>query len=338
MLLPRIARAGANLLVLGGAAASAVVLPSHGPYKAIETCEQPSHPWQLIEGKHWQILSDASEDAATTDASEGTRGHCPEGMVEVRGNMMVDGWGYADMVDILQQETCADWIDRSFPERCARFDREQWIALSRPIPTLPMHFCIDRFEYPNRRGAYPWIMVNWTDAGEVCAREQKRLCTEAEWTFACEGEEAMPYPHGYERDADACVIDRPWRPFDASALAARDTERARMEIDRLWQGEPSGARPRCRSPFGVYDMTGNVDEWTTSVVAGERPSILKGGYWGPVRTRCRPSTRVHGEDFAFYQQGFRCCSDAPAGRAADDPRAAQPREQPGSIATRVNGS
>jgi formylglycine-generating enzyme required for sulfatase activity len=62
--------------------------------------------------------------------------------------------------------------------------------------------------------------------------------------------------------------------------------------------------------FGVYDLIGNVDEWTRSAVRG-RPSILKGGYWGPVRTRCRPTTRAHGESHAFYQQGFRCCADAP---------------------------
>jgi hypothetical protein len=31
-----------------------------------------------------------------------------------------------------------------------------------------------------------------------------------------------------------------------------------------------------------------------------------------VRTRCRPSTRVHDPDFHFYQQGLRCCADAPA--------------------------
>jgi formylglycine-generating enzyme required for sulfatase activity len=97
--------------------------------------------------------------------------------------------------------------------------------------------------------------------------------------------------------------------------AGRTDGRALAEIDRLWQGEASGARSRCRSPFGVYDMTGNVDEWTVSVRPGERPSILKGGYWGPVRTRCRPSTRAHGEDYASYQQGFRCCADVPS-RAA----------------------
>ena len=286
-----------------------------------DAAEPLVHPWQLIDGRHWQIVSSASEEPNVTDASEGTRGHCTEGMVEVQGRMLVDGGGYFDVVDALQKNTCIDWINRTFPERCARFDEEHWRAISTDIPRQAAHFCIDRFEYPNRRGAYPWILVSWDEARGICASQSKRLCTEAEWTFACEGEEALPYPYGYVRDAGACVIDRPWRLVHAAALQPPNTERAMAELDRLWQGEPSGARPRCRSPFGVYDMTGNVDEWTTSVVPGERPSILKGGYWGPVRTRCRPSTRAHDQMFAFYQQGLRCCRDVPVATAAEASRA-----------------
>jgi formylglycine-generating enzyme required for sulfatase activity len=52
-----------------------------------------------------------------------------------------------------------------------------------------------------------------------------------------------------------------------------------------------------------------VDEWTYATTNEGSRSILKGGYWGEVRARCRPSTRVHGENFAFYQQGFRCCTE-----------------------------
>jgi hypothetical protein len=271
-----------------------------------------SHRWQLIDGKHWQIASLAIEDAQVTDAAEGTRGACAVGMVEVEGQLKVDGWGYHDGIDAIQMRTCANWINSTFPERCAHFDRERWLALSKSLPTEQLHFCIDRFEYPNRRGAYPWIMVDWTEARAICQAQRERLCTEAEWTFACEGDEAVPYPYGYDRDPEACVVDRAWRSVDEDALLPRDSERANAEVDRLWQGEASGARPRCRSPFGVYDMTGNVDEWAVSVVPGERPSILKGGYWGPVRDRCRPSTRAHAEDFIFYQQGFRCCADAPS--------------------------
>jgi sulfatase modifying factor 1 len=309
---------GVSTAVLVGAPAYARALAvGDAPVAAAASKAPPeplTHPWRMIDGKHWQIESTDVEDVAMTDAAEGTRGACPPGMVEVEGRMKVGGWGWEDAVDALQRQACVDWIDRAFPERCARYDRDRWLALSSRLPVRPMHFCIDRFEYPNRRGAYPWIMVSWTEARALCAEQGKRLCTEAEWTFACEGEEAMPYPYGYVRDADACVIDRPWRPVDAAALAPRDGERALVELDRLWQGDASGSHPRCRSAFGVYDMTGNVDEWTESVVPGEHPSILKGGYWGPVRTRCRPSTRVHGPDFTFYQQGFRCCADAPAPR------------------------
>lgn len=293
--------------------------------------EGQQHEWRLIEDAHWQIVDGAPiETPETTDEREGTRGACGAGMVEIQGNMLVEGAGYFDDVDALQEATCVDWISHTFPERCARFDEGRWRTLSAGLPRHPMHFCIDRFEYPNRRGAFPWIMVDWNEARAICARDAKRLCTEAEWTFACEGDEGSPYPYGFERDAEACVIDKPWRPYKAEALFPRNTDAARAELDRLWQGEASGARPRCRSPFGVYDLTGSVDEWTTSIEAGDRPgdrpSILKGGYWGPVRTRCRPSTRVHGPDFALYQQGFRCCSDAPAPPAAAGapPRASEP--------------
>jgi hypothetical protein len=52
-------------------------------------------------------------------------------------------------------------------------------------------------------------------------------------------------------------------------------------------------------------------------------SGLKGGYWGPVRDRCRPMTTAHYENFVFYQIGFRCCADA-AGDMAGAPKAGAP--------------
>jgi peroxiredoxin len=272
-----------------------------------EADKQPEAPrdWRLVSGRSWQIVSAPGEAPEVTDLAEGTRGICPAGMVEVRGKMKI-----SYVLDELQQQACTRWISRTFPERCADFDREKWLALSKDLPTSDMHFCIDRFEYPNRKGENPVIMVSWYEAKASCESAGKRLCSENEWTFACEGEEAMPYPYGYTRDANACVIDRPWKKYDDVALSARTTDAAKNELDRLWQGAPSGSHPRCKSPFGVYDMTGNVDEWTRSSIPGERPSVLKGGYWGPVRTRCRPATKAHGETHTFYQQGFRCCADA----------------------------
>ncbi len=272
--------------------------------------ETLTHEWRSVEGKHWTIVDGSTpEDPAATDIAEGNTGRCASGMVAISGSMKQD---HAATVEALQETVCTEWIHGSSGlRRCARFDRDAWREVSSSLATTPMRYCIDRFEFPNLRRAYPIIFVTWSEAQSLCKRENKRLCTESEWTFACEGEEALPYPYGYDRDESACVIDRPNPAYDAKIIgtAPRNSLALATELDRLWRGESAGSRPRCRSPFGVYDLTGNVDEWTSSVHPGERPSILKGGYWGRIRARCRPSTRAHAQDFAFYQQGFRCCSD-----------------------------
>ncbi|UQA54788.1 formylglycine-generating enzyme family protein [Polyangium aurulentum] len=269
---------------------------------------KPTHQWQLVKGKHWQIVAaDVAEPMETTDTLENNRGECPSGMVQVKGQMKLDP--APQSVEELQKKTCTKWISREYPERCAEFDRGQWLEISKEFAAKSMNYCMDRFEYPNQRGAYPVLMVNFHEANEMCAEQGKRLCNEEEWTFACEGEEAMPYPYGYVRDTEACVIDHTWRAYNEKAMQQRDGLAVMLELDRLWQGVASGSRPKCKSAFGIYDLTGNIDEWTRSVRSWERPSILKGGYWGTVRTRCRPATRSHNENHTFYQQGFRCCAD-----------------------------
>lgn len=175
----------------------------------------------------------------------------------------------------------------------------------------PMSFCIDRYEWPNRRGERPMVMVRWDEAKALCEKAGKRLCTEREWTFACEGEASLPYPYGYLRSPEACNIDKPYIVPVSERL--RDLSTRDKELARIDQREPSGARPSCMSPVGALDMTGNVDEWVHLENARvPNRSGLKGGYWGPVRSRCRPVTKDHNEWHYGYQVGFRCCKDAEA--------------------------
>jgi hypothetical protein len=179
-------------------------------------------------------------------------------------------------------------------------------------------FCIDVFEYPNLEGVVPVVMADFHDARRACAIEGKRLCTVEEWEFACEGTEMWPYPYGIERDATACNIDRSVATPAFEELL--DPWKISEEVARLDQRVPSGALGRCISPFGVRDMTGNVDEWVEnpSGKMAEKPyrSGLKGGYWGPIRSRCRPTTSNHYGRFTSYQVGFRCCRDAKGGDRA----------------------
>lgn len=202
---------------------------------------------------------------------------------------------------------CEEWIERG-RDRCRRYSAD-----ARCAGTLrPLRFCIDRYEYPNRAGELPVVMKSWLDAEATCKADGKRLCQSAEWTLACEGAERRPYPYGSTRDASACNIDRRYREPDFGAFA--DPERVGAEVLRLDQRVASGALARCVSPFGVHDLTGNVDEWVVNESGKPDVSGLKGGYWGPIRARCQPMTTAHNRWFRFYQVGFRCCAD-PGGNA-----------------------
>lgn len=339
----------------------------------------PADRWTLVEGKHWQKKSAGPvETPEETDRREGNRGSCQSpGMVRVQGNMVVSRSTGADSDEVgaLQDLACTSWISNTFPKRCARFDAAALRQKLQKLPRRRMAFCMDRFEYPNQKGANPIIMMTFPEATALCRAKGKRLCSDEEWTFACEGEEALPYPYGYERSSQCNADSKDYVSF-AGALKKIRKERERLAayaqshgdppwssnggeqcidseffrdlqkqiaalaslanasayqiqvalslilerkrfspeaaeiLDALWAGEPSGSRAACKSASGIYDLTGNIDEWTNNRISGGKyHGAQKGGYWGPVRARCRPATVAHSEGHFFYQQGTRCCSD-----------------------------
>jgi formylglycine-generating enzyme len=223
---------------------------------------------------------------------------CPPDMVEVDGHWCPN-----------VEQICRRWVDPLHPER----DRCAEYATTSRCDGTPVHkrFCIDRYEWPNQPGIKPFVAVDWIAARNQCAGAAKRLCTDTEWTLACEGQERLPFPYGYVRNAEACNIDKPYILPDDAKL--QDPATRPQEIARLDQRDPSGTRDSCVSPYGVFDMTGNVDEWVVNETGHEsdKPYVsgLKGGYWGPVRDRCRPMTTDHNQGYLGYQIGFRCCGE-----------------------------
>jgi hypothetical protein len=238
---------------------------------------------------------------------------CPPEMVEVEG----------DYCPYLQQK-CLRWLDPPTNLQCAEFDKTA-TQTQCAMKTEHKRFCMDRYEWPNELGALPRYMASWVEAKASCEAIGKRLCSDTEWTLACEGADRKPYPYGdgYERDQKACNIDKPYIFPDAEKIF--DPRRSADELARLDQREASGSRTACVSPYGVHDMVGNVDEWVVNVSQAGKPFIsgLKGGYWGPVRTRCRPMTTAHNETFRYYQIGFRCCDEAQSSPSGDVPVARQ---------------
>jgi formylglycine-generating enzyme required for sulfatase activity len=197
---------------------------------------------------------------------------------------------------------------------CHSFAKEQHCAAA----SQPREFCIDKYEYPNAPGAHPPWMVSWYDAQATCETKGKRLCYESEWTTACEGPEHKPFPYGYERDNTACNIDNEFIRPNVPRMYSKDARLQLVELSRIDQSVPSGGMNKCVSDYGVYDLTGNFDEWVTREAPAQPRrkddtslwAGLKGGAWGHVRNACRPMTTSHVPEFAYYFISFRCCADA----------------------------
>lgn len=108
---------------------------------------------------------------------------------------------------------------------------------------------------------HPVVYVDLDDAREYARWAHKRLPSEEEWQYAAQGPDDRKYPWGDQ-----------------------------MESGRCNAGETGGttpvkAFPRGRSPFGCYDMCGNVWQWTESQRSDGRTRfcIIRGGAWFTAR-------------------------------------------------------
>lgn len=193
-------------------------------------------------------------------------------------------------------------------------------CLSSPKNIKHMHFCMDRYELPNKKGEVPQSWLSWYDAKKICESNHKRLCTSNEWTLAAEGpnHNPLPYGDGYHRNNTMCNFDR-HMPHGMDVFQAKKPDDQMATWLRTFI-VPSGSKPECVSPYGVYDMAGNVDEWTLNE-SGQKTcdsknwkscnwiSGLKGGHWWHVRNASRPMTTAHNPSFVWYETGGRCCND-----------------------------
>ena len=259
------------------------------------------------------LTPDAAEpaDAAAADLAPPARTEgCEAGMVRVEGDYCP-----AVMQDCVEHhpEYKSRKGEKTVSERCMKY-KQPSTCVSKERKRLS--FCVDRYEWPNRVGELPRVLTSWLEAKALCEKAGKRLCTEDEFNFACEGPEMLPYATGYVREQAKCNIDKPYVQPDQSRQMATydkcpDNEFCRSEMKRLDQRHAIGAKHSCVSWAGVVDINGNVNEWVE--IPGEKHpnrSGLKGGWWGPVRSRCRPTVTFHKEFDYGYEAGFRCCKDA----------------------------
>ncbi len=172
-------------------------------------------------------------------------------------------------------------------------------------------FYIDAFEWPNEKGGKAKVRVTSTEASEVCASQGKRLCSEDEWEKACKGPNNTIY--GYDVAAG-----------DPASLAAADVfdpaACGDLAVDADGDGNverENGSGARCRSGYGVFDMSGGAREWT-STVGNDGPFLrTKGGKSGDAARASRCSFYVDQRaDLPDAALSFRCCIDEDAPMSA----------------------
>jgi formylglycine-generating enzyme len=191
---------------------------------------------------------------------------------------------------------CRRWLDSAVLPyaRCAEYAQPAVCTGTK----ARLRYCIDRYEYTAPAEALPVRGASLINPNAVCEGLGKRLCPASEWTFACEGEEMRPYPYGWSREP-VCNQDR----LD---LFERGPSGSILRDLR----EPGTARPKCVSPWGVFNLVGNLDEVVrrdVPVTAGHT-GVLKGGWWLPGRNRCRAETAGHADFYRGAQVGIRCCA------------------------------
>ncbi len=149
------------------------------------------------------------------------------------------------------------------------------------------NYCVDIYEWPNKKEAKPVRQVTYQDAVVACKKAGKRLCTAKELETACKGNKKnFNYPYG-----------RRYEPENCNTYGNRHIEN---------QVAASGEFPECVSRYGVFDMSGNVAEWTST---GDGTfNYVVGGWWqnGEKRARCSSYIPLK-KSKKFIYVGFRCC-------------------------------
>ena len=171
--------------------------------------------------------------------------------------------------------TNKDILDKCWSEEGRRWRENNNI-------TQPGYWDDEKWNQPD----HPVVGVSYYEAEAYAGWAGKRLPTEKEWEKAARGADGRKYPWGNDFDIEKC---------NSRESGSGGTTRVTLH--------PNGI-----SPYGCYDMAGNVWEWTDSWYGKDKTvRVVRGGAWSDDSSRCRCayrlSTNPNDRDFNI---GFRC--------------------------------
>ncbi len=179
--------------------------------------------------------------------------------------------------------------------------------------------------YPPEMATYPIVDVTLADALTYCQWLSDKLgltCTlptEFQWEKAARGPQGLTYPWGETFPRPELAHLQPTHTLGLDYYFYNLFKRPQQELARsgwYWRvGSllPVAAIPQNLSPYGCYDMAGNIWEWTVSLYNQTLPDfhVVKGGSWGysPHHTACNCrsacSVTIPSVDYHAQGTGFR---------------------------------
>jgi formylglycine-generating enzyme required for sulfatase activity len=180
-----------------------------------------------------------------------------------------------------------------------------------------------------KRQNHPITLVTWDNATSFCQWADKRLPTEAEWERAARCDDGRKYPWGDGLDSYRANYFQSDDPFERGFGAILSTN----PVGFFDGSDRDGYQTRDgSSPFGTYDMVGNVFEWTndwyhpsyythgpdTNPQGPEKGVVkaVRGGSYAIDASHVRPTYRARdAPNFKGPDIGFRCAASVQAGTA-----------------------
>jgi len=179
-----------------------------------------------------------------------------------------------------------------------------------PLDDPAARFTFDGTTFAARPGYenHPMTDVSWFGAWGYCRYFGGRLPTELEWEKAARGpEDDRPFPWGYEIARHNANFYSSRDPFEDMGSAGSRSSPVGFYNGRTYDGY---ATLNSASPYGLYDMAGNVWQWTGDVYEGQHYRYLRGGSKDSYEMDLRIWVRNNATPTYFSPGvGFRCARD-----------------------------
>jgi len=179
-----------------------------------------------------------------------------------------------------------------------------------PLGDPASRFAFDGTAFSANPGyeAHPMTNVSWFGAWGYCRYFGGRLPTELEWEKAARGpEDDRPFPWGYEIARHNANFYSSRDPFEDMGSAGSRSSPVGFYNGRTYDGY---ATLNSASPYGLYDMAGNVWQWAGDVYEGQHYRYLRGGSKDSYEMDLRIWVRNNATPTYFSPGvGFRCARD-----------------------------